>query len=97
MNTSNKHVNYIQLIEKKWTVSIILSLFDSSKRFCDISKSIPNVTEAMISKRLRELESSELVDRRVFTEGKLRIEYSLTEKGKAIHSVITRLQSLDFY
>ncbi|MFC5650932.1 winged helix-turn-helix transcriptional regulator [Paenibacillus solisilvae] len=91
MNTSNKHGNYIQLIEKKWT-AIILALFEGFKRFNEISQIVSNASDAIISKRLRELESKEIIVRRVFAEGKLRIEYSLSEKGRALHHILRELQ-----
>ena len=72
----------------KWTGLIIKSLLEESKRFREIADIIPNMSDRMLSERLKELESEGIVVRNVYPEVPVRIEYGLTDKGKALESVM---------
>ncbi|AAT57333.1 conserved hypothetical protein [Bacillus anthracis str. Sterne] len=81
------------LLSKKWTGLIIKSLLEESKRFREIADIIPNMSDRMLSERLKELESEGIVVRNVYPEVPVRIEYGLTDKGKALESVMDEVQN----
>ncbi|WP_083270617.1 winged helix-turn-helix transcriptional regulator [Bacillus marinisedimentorum] len=81
-----------QLLGKRWTGLIIHVLLSGPKRFKDIAAIIPNLSDKMIAERLKELEAEGVVTRRVYHEVPVRIEYKLTEKGRALESVMAGFQ-----
>jgi DNA-binding HxlR family transcriptional regulator len=80
------------LLSKKWTGLIIQSLLRGPMRFREIADLIPNMSDRMLSERLKELECEGIVVRNVYPEVPVRIEYTLTEKGKALDSVMQEVQ-----
>ena len=66
------------LIGGKWKVFILWMLHDGAKRFSEIHRALPDVTQSMITNTLRELERDGLIHREVFREVPPRVEYSLT-------------------
>ncbi|PYI50681.1 winged helix-turn-helix transcriptional regulator [Paenibacillus flagellatus] len=72
----------IDLLSKRWTALIVFRLLDGPQRFVGIAGSLPNLSGKVLSERLRELEAEGLVRRDVYPETPVRIEYSLTEKGR---------------
>ena len=81
----------ISEIGGKWKHPILWSLKDGKLRFNEIGKVIPDITQRMLTKQLRELEEDGLVNRKVYPEVPPKVEYSLTEKGE---SVVPILQAL---
>ena len=75
----------------KWKSVVLWYLMKDKKRFGDLKKVMPDITEKMLSIQLRQLEKDGLVHREVFAEVPPRVEYSLTDAGK---SLITILQGL---
>ena len=76
---------FINAIKGKRKGTIILHLFQGNKRYSELVKLIPDISERMITKQLKELEIDSLINREVFPEVPPRVEYSLTELGKLIH------------
>jgi DNA-binding HxlR family transcriptional regulator len=74
----------IELIGRRWTGAIIFVLLRSHCRFADLRAAIPEITDRMLSDRLQELEKEGVLERKVFPETPVRIEYSLTKKGRAL-------------
>lgn len=64
------------------------ALLNNVGRFNDLAATIPGISDRMLSERLKELEMEGLVVRNVFPETPVRIEYHLTEKGKALGAVM---------
>lgn len=81
----------LEMISKRWTGLIIYQLLKGPQRFCEIENAIP-ISGRLLSERLKDLEKEGLVSRKVFAEVPVRVEYSLTEKGKAFEPVITEIQ-----
>jgi DNA-binding HxlR family transcriptional regulator len=81
----------IELVGRRWTGAIIRVLLDGPVRFHAISQAIPEVSDRMLSERLRELEAEGVVTRRVVPETPVRVEYELTEKGRALQPVVDAL------
>jgi len=63
-----------------------------STRFNDLRRGVPRMLPALLSKRLKELEHEGIVSRKVFPEVPVRVEYSLTEKGKAFRPIMEEIQ-----
>ena len=77
-----------ELIGRRWTGAIIFVLLRSSCRFATLREAIPEITDRMLSDRLQELESEGIVVRTVVPETPVRVEYSLTKKGRALAEAI---------
>lgn len=80
------------ILGKKWTGLIIDVLLDGPRRFKDLSQSIPGVSDRVLVERLKELENECIVTRDLDETCDLRTGYSLTEKGKALNSVMSEVQ-----
>jgi len=68
----------------KWKTVVLWYLIEGKKRFSELKKIIPDITEKMLSIQLKKLEEDGLVFREVFPEVPLRVEYSLTDFGKTL-------------
>jgi DNA-binding HxlR family transcriptional regulator len=73
-----------ELIGRRWTGAIIFVLLKSRCRFATLGDAIPDITDRMLSDRLKELEAEGIVDRTVIPDTPVRVEYSLTKKGRAL-------------
>jgi DNA-binding HxlR family transcriptional regulator len=73
-----------ELIGRRWTGAIIFLLLKQTCRFATLRDAIPDITDRMLSERLQELEEEGLVQRTVVPDTPVRVEYSLTKKGKAL-------------
>ncbi|WP_100406092.1 winged helix-turn-helix transcriptional regulator [Bacillus solitudinis] len=88
-----KYEHAMELLGKKWNGLIIRVLLDGPKRFKEIKSQIPEMSDRILTERVKELENSHIIERTVYPEKPVRIEYSLTEKGLALESVIESIQS----
>src|ERR671922_2093739 len=77
----------IGILGKRWTGLILYVLSEGPRRFSEIAEQIEFVSDRMLSERLKELEAEGLIERRVFAEVPVRVEYSLTEKGRDLGPV----------
>jgi DNA-binding HxlR family transcriptional regulator len=78
----------IELIGRRWTGAIIFLLLKSRCRFATLRDAIPDITDRMLSERLQELEQEGIVERTVLPDTPVRVEYSLTPKGRALASAV---------
>lgn len=83
----------IELIGKRWTGAILCALTEGELRFGELGKSVPGLSDRLLSRRLRELEEEGLVKRDVEDGTPVRVVYSLTEKGAALRPAIDELGS----
>jgi len=81
-----------EILGKRWTGLIIRVLLDGPKRFKEISDMIPHMSDRMLAERFKEMEALGVIARNVYPETPVRIEYELTEKGKALSSVMDEVQ-----
>jgi DNA-binding HxlR family transcriptional regulator len=87
-----KFESAFELLGKRWTGLIIRTLMSGQKRFTDIAETIPNMSARMLTERFKELENEGIVNRKVYPETPVRIEYELTEKGLELSSVMDEIQ-----
>lgn len=87
-----KYESAAEILCKKWTGLIIRVLLDGPKRFKEMKEQIPDMSDKMLTDRMKELESMDVVKRTVYPEMPVRIEYELTEKGKDLEPVIRSIQ-----
>jgi DNA-binding HxlR family transcriptional regulator len=82
----------VELIGKRWTGAILLVLMDGPLRFSEVRQLVPDLSDRLLSERMKELEAEGLVERRVVDETPVRVEYELTEKGRALEPVVGALK-----
>ncbi|MDF2523265.1 MAG: HxlR family transcriptional regulator [Clostridiales bacterium] len=87
-----KFESAFEILGKRWNGLIIRVLLDGPKRFSDISTLIPNLSDRVLAERFKELESEGILKRNVYPETPVRIEYQLSEKGKALEIVLDDVQ-----
>ena len=73
-----------EIVCGKWTILIIRDLAAGRSRFCQLEKSLEGISPRTLSLRLRELEEHGIVERRTYPEVPPRVEYELTDKGRAL-------------
>jgi DNA-binding HxlR family transcriptional regulator len=76
------------LVCAKWTILVIRDLAEGCSRFCELERSLQGISPRTLSLRLRALEEEGIVDRRTYPEVPPRVEYELTEKGRALAPLI---------
>lgn len=81
----------INVIGGKWKTIILYMLADQTLRFGELKKSIPKITQKMLTQQLRELETDGLVTRVVYAEIPPKVEYSLTELAKDLRPILGQL------
>ena len=83
----------VELIGGRWTGVIIHTLFQGKTRYALIKAAIPDITDRMLSERLRSLEAEDLVTRWVIADTPVRVEYELTEKGRSLESALNEIST----
>lgn len=81
----------MKMLSRRWTGLIIHQLLSGPQRFCTIESAI-SISGRLLSERLKDLEQEGIVNRKVFPETPVRIEYSLTEKGLALEPVLREIE-----
>ena len=80
-----------ELVGRRWNGAIIFMLLKQTCRFAALRDGIPGITDRMLSERLQELEQEGLLERVVVPETPVRVEYSLTRKGKGLAEAVDSL------
>ena len=78
----------IELVGRRWTGAILRAMLAGRTRFSDIAAAVPGLSDRLLSERLKELEAEGVVERCVYPETPVRIEYQLTEKGRALQTAV---------
>ena len=81
----------MELIGKRWTALIIYQLLDGPQRFNAIESALP-ISGRLLSERLKELEKEQIVERKMYSEVPIRVEYSLTEKGRSLEGAVREIE-----
>ncbi len=82
----------LDVIGGKWKSLILSHLFSGTKRFNELRRLLPNITQRMLTKQLRELEKDSLVHREVYAQVPPKVEYSPTELGQTLKPLIDILR-----
>ncbi len=82
----------LDLLSRKWKISIIVSLSFGKKRFMELQREVEGVGSKMLSKELRELEINELVKRTVYDTKPVTVEYELTPYGETLKDIIKEME-----
>jgi DNA-binding HxlR family transcriptional regulator len=77
----------------KWTLLVIRDLAEGRSRFCELERSLQGISPRTLSLRLRALEEAGVVERQTFPEVPPRVEYALTEKGRALVPLIEDMRA----
>ncbi len=81
----------VMVIGGKWKPMLLYHLLSGKKRFSELQRLIPQASDRMITKSLRELEQDKMIIREVFAEVPVRVEYSLTKDGETIIPILTAM------
>jgi DNA-binding HxlR family transcriptional regulator len=76
------------VIGGRWKVLILYHLFGGAKRFSELQRALPGVTQKMLTQQLREMERDGIVSRTVFPQVPPRVEYALTPRGETLKPVV---------
>jgi DNA-binding HxlR family transcriptional regulator len=76
------------VIGGRWKVLILYHLFGGTKRFSELQRALPGVTQKMLTQQLREMERDGIVSRTVFPQVPPRVEYALTPRGETLKPVV---------
>jgi DNA-binding HxlR family transcriptional regulator len=82
-----------EIVCGKWTLLVIRDLSEGRSRFCELERSLRGISPRTLSLRLRALEEEGVVERHTYPEVPPRVEYALTEKGRALLPLIEDMRS----
>ena len=81
----------VELIGRRWSGAVIQLLMQHRLRYAELRAAIPDISDRMLSERLRELEAAGIVVRTVLPDPPVRVEYDLTEKGRALKPALNAI------
>jgi DNA-binding HxlR family transcriptional regulator len=82
----------VELIGKRWSGAIVFVLMDGPLRFSEVKVLVPDISDRLLSERMKELEAEGIVDRHVMDAMPVRVEYCLTAKGQALEPAVRSLK-----
>lgn len=83
----------INAISGKWKILIIRELWDNVKRFGELQRSLPVITQKMLTQQLRELETDGIIYRQVYAQIPPKVEYSLTPLGESLKPLLETMHN----
>ncbi len=81
----------LKVLGGKWKILILWHLKDKARRFSELKRLIPEITEKMLIQQLRELEKDEIVNRKVYSDVPPKVEYSFTDYGRSLEPALKAL------
>ena len=78
----------VELIGRRWTGVVVRAMFGGATRYSDIRAAVPDLSDKMLAERLKELEAEGVVTRTVVPSTPVRVEYRLTDKGRALDAAL---------
>jgi DNA-binding HxlR family transcriptional regulator len=82
----------VELVGRRWTGAILRVLMDGPLRFSEIAQAVPELSDRLLSERMKELEARGMVARTVISGPPLRVEYSLSRMGRELEPALSELQ-----
>jgi DNA-binding HxlR family transcriptional regulator len=82
-----------EIVCGKWTLLLVRDLAEGRSRFCELERSLDGISPRTLSLRLRGLEEEGIVERHTFSEVPPRVEYALTEKGRALLPIVEDMRA----
>lgn len=82
----------LEIIGGKWKGAILYHLLERTYRFGELKRTMPSITQHMLTKQLRELEKEGIVHRKVYAEVPPKVEYSVTEYGETLRPLIMMMR-----
>lgn len=83
----------VELVGKRWSGAILLVLMDGPLRFSEVRQLVPDLSDRLLSERVKELEGEGIIERRVLEGSPPGVEYHLTPKGRALEPILRDLKS----
>ncbi|MCC5628231.1 winged helix-turn-helix transcriptional regulator [Nostoc sphaeroides CHAB 2801] len=81
----------LKILGGKWKILILWHLKDEAKRYSQLKHLMPEITEKMLIQQLRELENDGIVNRKVYSDVPLKVQYSFTDYGRTLIPVLKAL------
>src|SRR5437588_11673108 len=82
----------VELVGRRWTGAILRVLMDGPLRFSEIAQAVPELSDRLLSERMKELEARGIVERTVIPGPPLRVEYELSQMGRELDPALSDLQ-----
>jgi DNA-binding HxlR family transcriptional regulator len=82
----------VELVGRRWTGAILSVLMDGPLRFSEVAQAVPELSDRLLSERMKELEARGIVERNVISGPPVRVEYGLSEMGRELEPALSELQ-----
>ena len=82
----------VELVGRRWTGAILRVLMDGPLRFSQVAQAVPELSDRLLSERMKELEARGIVNRTVISGPPLRVEYSLSQMGRELEPALSELE-----
>ncbi len=82
----------VELVGRRWTGAILRVLMDGPLRFSEVAQAVPELSDRLLSERMKELERRGIVKRTVYPGPPLRVEYELSRMGQELEPALTELE-----
>jgi DNA-binding HxlR family transcriptional regulator len=83
----------VELVGRRWTGAILRVLMEGPLRFSEVAQAIPELSDRLLSERMKELEARGMVKRTVISGPPLRVQYELSKMGHELEPALAELQS----
>jgi len=83
----------VELVGRRWTGAILRVLMDGPLRFSEVAQAIPELSDRLLSERMKELEGRGLVKRTVIPGPPLQVRYELSEMGRELEPALAEIES----
>src|SRR5579862_4179027 len=83
----------VELVGRRWTGAILQVLMDGPLRFSQVAQAIPELSDRLLSERMKELESRGMVQRTVVSGPPLKVQYELSRMGRELEPALSEIQS----
>lgn len=87
----------MRLLGGRWRLLLVSYLLDGPKRFSELRRDVPGISQRMLTLDLRALEDARLVKRTVYPEVPVKVEYALTEDGMRLEPVVAVMKEFGLW